>query len=318
MHGVPGVDAVVGQERDHHHRGVGERGDRDRARREAVEAVGQVDGVGGAGDHQEDEHVVGRPEAEVRVQDRDVDVGREVLAMRHEPHAGDHEREQQELPAAREAERAPPRQLQVVVDEADRGARERRPGHRQPRPGVLGEDARTRAARTRAGRRRPSSACPAWTDVPRRPVLADVLAELVAAQEGDERGPGHDPEQHRDHAGGQHELHVSASTTVSRPADAAGLHEHRVAGAQERRPARPAAAPASAYQAPAVAAAERADGDDQRRRRAAAPRAPPRRAGRARPGRARPSRRARRRCGGRPPRRPGGAAPPASTTGLAL
>ncbi len=188
--------------------------------------------------------------------------------MRHEADPGDHEREQQELPAPGEAERAPPRQLQVVVDEADRRARERRPGDGQSRPGVLGEDdegkqrARQQADASHRGRALLGL-------MPRRPVLADVLAELVAAQERDEGGPGHDPEQHRDHAGGQHQLHVSASTTVSRPGRPAGLHEHRVAGAQQvGQPIQ--RGPGIGVPGAAVAAAERADGHDRGRRRAAA------------------------------------------------
>ena len=100
---------------------------------EAVEAVGEVDRVGGPRDDQEDEHVVAGPEVDVGVDERDEDVGREVLAMRHHPHAGDDRREQEQLPAPAQAQRAAPRQLQVVVGKADRRAGERRAGDGQAR-----------------------------------------------------------------------------------------------------------------------------------------------------------------------------------------
>ena len=60
--------------------------------------------------------------------------------------------------------------------------------------------------------------------VARGPLLADLLAERVAAHEGDERGSRCDREQHRDHAREQHQLHGAiASTASSRPTDRLAL-----------------------------------------------------------------------------------------------
>ena len=95
----------------------GEERDDPGARGEAVETVGQVDAVRGAGDDEE-EQPVPRPR-ELEVPDPgDVDVRRQVLVPRGEADADRDRAEQEQLPAAVEAERAAVRQLDEVVDEA--------------------------------------------------------------------------------------------------------------------------------------------------------------------------------------------------------
>src|SRR6185437_10838878 len=132
--------------------------------------------------------------------------------------------------------------LQVVVEKADPGARKRRPGHGQAGPGVLGED---HECEQRAAEHAQAAhgGCALLGGMPRGPVLADVLAELVPAQERDQRRPGDDPEQHRDDARGEDELHVRASTTASRPADLLPLTSTASPGSST--PGTPAAAAAA-------------------------------------------------------------------------
>ena len=69
-------------------------------------------------------------------------IGRKTLVLNLQmvgDDADDHcnHHEQQHLPAAGEPERAPVRELDEVVEEADRAARERREEHRQPLQGVV-------------------------------------------------------------------------------------------------------------------------------------------------------------------------------------
>src|SRR6266536_311289 len=126
---------------------------------------------------------------------------------------------QQELPAPGEPERALVRELDEVVQEADGAAAEGDEEHRQPRDLVLREgDERDRrreqdedAARGR---------CAPFDDVPCRPLLANLLAELLAAQELDEARPGQDRNQAGDDAGDEDAGHAvtpaSESATRSR------------------------------------------------------------------------------------------------------
>jgi hypothetical protein len=93
--------------------------------------------------------------------------------------------EQQHLPAAREPERAAMRQLDEVVEEADRAAGERREEHRQALQGEVG-------GREERNRRREQDHQPAHRRRARLrgvvfgQILTDVLPELVLAEERNE------------------------------------------------------------------------------------------------------------------------------------
>ena len=130
------------------------------------------------------------------------------------------QREEDELPPRVEAERALVRQLDEVVEKADRAAGEGDEEHRQRRHLVLahGEegDRRRHEHEEAADCRRPL-----LLDMPLRPLLADVLAELVPPQELDELRADDDRDDHR-HDGrnenpGQAATPASASTTASSP-----------------------------------------------------------------------------------------------------
>ena len=107
--------------------------------------------------------------------------------------------EQQQLPAAREAERAPVAELDEVVEEADRAAAERDAEDRERRDRVVAEE-QERDDGTDSISSPPIVGVPCFT-CGRRALLADVLPELAVAQEVDELRPGHDRDDHRDDAG---------------------------------------------------------------------------------------------------------------------
>ena len=211
------------QERHHHHGGVGQHRDRHGARGQPVQAVGQVDGVGATCDDQEQQHVVGRAQVQPDVEQRQVDVGGQVLVVRHIAERRGHTQQRQHLPAPRQAQRAAVGQLEPVVDEADRGAGDGHAGNRQPRRRALCQHGKRDQ---RAGKQDQTAhrGCALLGHVAGGTLLADLLAERVAAYEGDERGSRRDREQHRDHAREQHQLHGAiASTASSSPTDRLAL-----------------------------------------------------------------------------------------------
>ena len=149
-----------------------------------------------------------------------------------------------------------------------------------------------------------------------RPLLADLLAELVPAQEGDERRAGDDPEKRRHHRRAEHQLHgSSASTSASRPDRAAALDEHHVARAGHARRGRGQRRLAVGIPGTPVRARERPDGDHPIDAELADERADLVVVGGVRPRPARPCRPARRRSGALRRPRPGGAARPPSRSG---
>ena len=127
---------------------------------------------------------------------------RQLLVFRCEADADRDQGEPEQLPAPAQPERAPVRELDEVVEEPDRAAAEgdeedgeRRNlvlRHREKRPG--GDDEDQEAAHRRGS---------LLDAVSLRQLLADVLAELVLAQEGDELRADDDRHDHRDHACGQ-------------------------------------------------------------------------------------------------------------------
>src|SRR5205807_7040097 len=117
-------------------------------------------------------------------------------------------------------ERALVRQLDEVVEEADRAAREGDEEHRQRGHLVLAH----REERDRGGDEDEQPAHhrrPLLVDVVLGPLLADVLPELVPAQELDELRPDDDRDDHRDDGRYEHPSQAatpaSASATASRP-----------------------------------------------------------------------------------------------------
>src|SRR5688500_15442689 len=187
---------------DKAHRCVGEDRDRRRARGEPVDPVREVYAVRGARDDDEEEDVPAPGERQVDVQERDVHVGRERVVEAARGDEGDDRRDQcepDELPATGEAERAPAGDLGPVVDEADRRAAERDEERGDGRHGPLGEE-QERDRHRDHDQEAPHSRRPLLHDVALRSLLADLLAELVLAQEVDELWAGQDGNNHRQHA----------------------------------------------------------------------------------------------------------------------
>ena len=188
------------------HRGVGEERDRRGAGREAVEAVRQVHPVREARDDDEEEPVPGPRERHVEVHERQVDARLEVCVVDDDRDDGGDHPEQEKLPAAGQPERAPVRQLRPVVHEPDRGTAERdeEGGKRRQRP-LREEEERNRhgdhdqepAHRGRA----------LLGHVARGAFLANVLPELVPAQELDELRAGDDCDHHADDPGEENPFH---------------------------------------------------------------------------------------------------------------
>ena len=102
---------LVGDEGD---RRVGEQDDRAGAGGEAVEAVGEVDPVGGAGDDEEDEHEVeDRAEVEAGVADAEVEARLEADLVAGDPPEAEREDQlDEQLPAA---ERPSERRLTILM-----------------------------------------------------------------------------------------------------------------------------------------------------------------------------------------------------------
>ena len=203
--------------------------------REAVDPVGQVDAVRRAGDHEEEQPVPRVGELEV-ADAGDVDARRQVLVLRGDPDAHGDRAEQDQLPAAVQAQRAAVRQLDEVVEEADRAAGERHEQDGQRRHGVAAEGEEPDRGREQdqqsAHRRRALLG-----DVVLGAFLADVLAELLAAQEADELRAGKDAR-----SAGRSPLPAGLGSSAHRrerfrdalePERAGGLDEHDVAGLNE-------------------------------------------------------------------------------------
>ena len=134
--------------------------------------------------------------------------------VRDDGNDGRHDREQGEFPPARETERPLVRELDEIVEEPDRPARERREQHGQRLQPVVADrqeaDRRREEDEDATHRRRPL-----LDDVVLRPLLADVLPELVAAEEFDEAGPDRDRQDERDAGGDEDADHDSGSTRAS-------------------------------------------------------------------------------------------------------
>ena len=225
---------------------VGQERDRARARREAVEPVGQVDGAGRAGEHEEDERVPAVAEVDVRVDEREVEARREPFVVRDVAEHRRDRHEQPELPAPRQAERALVGDLRVVVDEPDRGAGHGHAQHREGLRAALGEDQeRDRGHRqdqqAAHGRRALLDA------VAGRPLLADVLAERALAQELDERAATEHRQKGRKHPCAEDVRHSATAASCSMPAEREPLSRTKSPGLSTRA-SRSAAAATSAAQ----------------------------------------------------------------------
>ena len=178
-------------ERDRH---VGERGNRDRARSEAVEAVREVHGVARADEHEEHERIVEESDVKLCVHERQPDRRRnaEFMLCEKNDDDGDDDLPQELLPRL-EAEVALLHDLDVVIEEAERevpehheerepyARRQGRGGKRRERDGGDDHDA--------AHRRRAALRLMAL-----RPFLAYALPELQLVQLGNHEGAGREHE----------------------------------------------------------------------------------------------------------------------------
>src|SRR5438105_3652201 len=214
MPGPPRADP-----RDHVHRRKREQRDDPRPRGQPVDPVGEVDAVGSAGDHEEEQAVPGVRELQ-RAEARDVHLRREMLVASRDADADRDRAEQEKLPAAVQPQRAFVRELDEVVEEADGAAAERDEEDRERRHGVAAEgeeaDAGGDQDQEPAHRRRPLLG-----DVVLGTLLADVLAELLAPQERDELRAEQDRDEQGDDPCDQDSAQVrtaaSASATTSSP-----------------------------------------------------------------------------------------------------
>ena len=146
--------------------------------------------------------------------------------------------EQEQLPPSREAQRAAMAQLDVVVEEADRAAadgQEENGQRRQREPGEREEGQQRAEEDQQAAHHRRAL----LDDVPGRAFLADLLAELVPAQELDELRADHDRDHHRDQARYEDSGHLRVEVRqiggdAFERDGARGLDEDGVSGADER------------------------------------------------------------------------------------
>ena len=152
------------------------------------------------GDDQKEERVVGVGERDVDVQDRHVDRGVElILRVHRDAHDNRDPGEEDELPPTLEPERAAMAKLDVVVEEADRATGDGQEENGQCRQ----REAREREEGKQCAEQDQQAAhhrCPLLDAVTGRAFLADLLAELVPAQELDELRADHDRDHHRDQA----------------------------------------------------------------------------------------------------------------------
>jgi len=105
--------------------------------------------------------------------------------------------EEEQLPAARQAERPAVPELDEVVDETDPGATDRDEEDRQ-RIGRVAAQRQERDRHREHDQEAPHGRGPLLHHVLLRPLLPDLLPELVPAQEGDELRARDDRDQHRD------------------------------------------------------------------------------------------------------------------------
>ena len=315
-------EAARRQERHHHHRRVGEHRDRHRARRQPVQPVGQVDGVGATGDDQEQQHVVDRPQLEPHVDQRQVHVGGQVLAVRRRSRAPAVTPSSSSIfQRPGQAQRAAVGELEPVVDEADRRHRPASP-RPPPAPASCASSAAAKVSSAQASRNRPPIVgVPCLDMCPAGPSSRICCPSARRRTNAMNSRPDRDRQQHRDHARQQHQLHGAiASTTASRPIDRLPLTSTASPGAEQVGRARSSASSRVANQRAAVAAGQRPDRRSPARCRARPPASPtcavvsPRPSGpelghvaqhRDRPAAVRR-------------RPPGGAAPPRIEVGLAL
>ncbi len=187
---------------------------------EAVEAVGEVHAVDRAGDDQEEQQVPERPQRDAPVDHRHEEAVVELLMVRGEADGNGDQREQQHLPAPGQTQRPLVAQLDEVVEEADRAARKRRAEDRQPAQRVVAE------RQERYGRRHDDQeAAHRRRSLLDRVALgsfrANVLPELVPAQEGDEGRTTEDRDDHCDERGDENAGHQPEkfAATASSPTE---------------------------------------------------------------------------------------------------
>ena len=145
----------------------------------------------------------------------------QVLVIGGEADADGDQREQEHLPAAPKAERAAVRELDEVVEEPDRAAAERDEEHGQRRHLVLREG-EERGGGDDEDQETAHRGRPLLHTMSLGAFFADVLSELVPAQELDELRADEDRHHHRDHPSGEDVDHavgtwVSAAATASSP-----------------------------------------------------------------------------------------------------
>src|SRR5262249_17833075 len=173
------------------------------------------------GDHEEEEHIPAVGQRHRDVDHRDVDVGAQVQVSRNDRDDHRDYGEEKELPAPGQAERSLVRQLDEVVQESDRTAGESGEEHGQGLESVVADrqegDRRGEQDEEPAHRRRTLLG-----HVVLRPLLPDLLPELVAAEEVDEPWPDGDREGEA-HGGGDedtdHAPAPNAFATTSSPTD---------------------------------------------------------------------------------------------------
>jgi hypothetical protein len=127
-------------------------------------------------------------------------------AVREVGGADRNQNQQDHLPAPGQPKRAPAAQLHQVVGETDAGAGQHDEEHGQGLSRVLAQD-EERDDRRRQEEHAAHHRRSLLDHVPRRPLLADVLADVVVAQEGDEARPGEDRDRERQDAGQNHPHH---------------------------------------------------------------------------------------------------------------
>ena len=199
-----------------------------------------------------------RPERNRPVADRHEDAVREVLVVRREADRGRDPEQHQHLPAAVQTERPLVAELEVVVEEADRAARDGRPEHRQRRQRVV-LVARNAIEAASTISRPPIVGVPCFARgaaaLPR-----GCAGRIRSAEERDERRPAEDRDDHRHERGNE-------DSAISRQFSRHGLESHRrepLTSTTSPRPHAPQTARRPRRRSrpvAAVSASERADGD---------------------------------------------------------
>ena len=188
------------------HRREGEQRDDPDPGGEAVDPVRQVRAVRRPGHDQKEQEVEAEREPEAPVHDRHVELARRVHLLDRESEPDSDRRQEDELPATGEAERAAVPELRVVVHEADGAAAEHHAEDGQSLGRVVaqrqeGDGRREDQQQSAHGRR------PLLDLVALGALLADVLAHLVPAEELDELRSGDDRDEHCEQARGEDSFH---------------------------------------------------------------------------------------------------------------